>query len=161
MSKLYELTAAYNAVWQMVDDEADLQAIQDTLEGIEDEITTKVESLAKLMKSIEADETAMKAEEERLYKRRKAFENRWQSIKKYVEQQLTLAGIDKVKGTIFTVALQNNPLSVKVDESVTLPEIYYIPQPAKLDKEALLEDLKAGKVIPGAELQQTKSLRIR
>lgn len=161
MSKLYELTGQYNKLWDMVNDEADMEALQDTLEGLEGEITDKAESIAKLMKSIEADEQGIKGEEERLYARRKALENRRASIKEYLQQQLIGAGIDKVKGTMFTVSIQNNPPSVNiVDENLINPKYYNIPSPV-LDKKAILAELKNGIEVSGAELQQTKGVRIR
>jgi hypothetical protein len=159
--KLFELTEQYQKLLSMVDDECDMQAIQDTLEGIEGMISDKAESIAKLIKSIEADEQAIKAEEERLYARRKALENRRASIKGYLESQLIAAGIDKVKGTVFTVSIQNNPPSVQIAEGAKVPEKYLIPQEAKVDKRALLDDLKAGAVYEGIEMIQTKGVRIR
>jgi hypothetical protein len=45
-----------------------------------------------------------------------------------------------------------------------IPEWFWIPQPAKLDKRALLETLKAGSGITGAQLanqQSTLSIRTR
>lgn len=159
--KLFELTGQYQKLLSMVDDECDIQAIQDTLEGIEGMIADKAESIAKLIKSIEADEQAIKAEEKRLYDRRKALENRRNSIKEYLETQLISAGIDKVKGTLFTISIQNNPPSVNIQDDATVPEKYYIPQPPKLDKRALLDDLKAGAVYEGIEMIQTKGVRIR
>lgn len=161
MSKLYELTGQYNQLWDMVNDEADLEVLQDTMEGIEGEITDKAESIAKLMKSIEADEQGIKAEEERLYARRTALKNRRESIKDYLESQLIGAGIDKVKGTMFTVSIQNNPPSVNIiDENLINPKYYNTPSPV-LDKKAILTELKNGIEIAGCELQQTKSIRVR
>lgn len=159
--KLFELTEQYQKLLSMVDEESDIQAIQDTLEGIEGMIADKAESIAKLMKSIEADEQAIKAEEERLYARRKALENRRTSIKDYLENQLIEANIDKVKGTMFTVSIQNNPPSVNIQDDATVPDKYYVPQPPKLDKRALLDDLKAGAEYEGISLQQTRGIRIR
>lgn len=159
--KLFELTSQYQRVLAMVDEEADMDVIRDTLESIEGLITDKAESIAKLIKSIEADEQAIKAEEERLYNRRKALENRRNSIKEYLETQLISAGIDKVKGTLFTISIQNNPPSVNIQDDATVPDKYYVPQPPKLDKKALIEDLKAGAIIEGISLQHTKGVRIR
>jgi len=66
-----------------------------------------------------------------------------------------------VKGTLFTISIQNNPPSVNIQDDATVPEKYYIPQPPKLDKRALIEDLKAGAQYEGIELVQTKGVRIR
>jgi len=41
-----------------------------------------------------------------------------------------------------------------------IPKNYYIEQEPALDKKALLADLKNGDV-PGAELQQSESIRIK
>lgn len=159
--KLFELTEQYQKLLSMVDDECDIQAIQDTLEGIEGMIADKAESIAKLMKSIEADERAIKAEEDRLKARREALKNRRESIKEYLQNQLISAGIDKLKGTMFTVSIQNNPPSVQIAEGAKVPEKYLIPQEAKVDKRALLDDLKAGAVYEGIEMIQTRGVRIR
>jgi superfamily II RNA helicase len=159
--KLFELTEQYQKLLSMVDDECDIQAIQDTLEGIEGMIADKAESIAKLIKSIEADEQAIKAEEDRLKARREALKNRRESIKEYLQNQLISAGIDKLKGTMFTVSIQNNPPSVQIAEGAKVPEKYLIPQEAKVDKRALLDDLKAGAVYEGIEMIQTKGVRIR
>jgi hypothetical protein len=159
--KLFELTEQYQKLLSMVDDECDIQAIQDTLEGIEGMIADKAESIAKLMKSIEADEQAIKAEEDRLKARREALANRRLSIKEYLQHQLIEAKIDKLKGTMFTVSIQNNPPSVQIAEGVTVPDKYLVPQEAKVDKRALLDDLKAGVVYEGIGMVQTKGVRIR
>jgi hypothetical protein len=159
--KLFELTEQYQKLLSMVDDECDIQAIQDTLEGIEGMIADKAESIAKLMKSIEADERAIKAEEDRLKARREALANRRLSIKEYLQNQLIASNIDKVKGTMFTVSIQNNPPSVQIAEGAKVPEKYLIPQEAKVDKRALLDDLKAGAVYEGIEMIQTRGVRIR
>jgi len=159
--KLFELTEQYQKLLSMVDDECDIQAIQDTLEGIEGMIADKAESIAKLMKSIEADERAIKAEEDRLKARREALKNRRESIKEYLQNQLISAGIDKLKGTMFTISIQNNPPSVQIAEGAKVPEKYLIPQEAKVDKRALLDDLKAGAVYEGIEMIQTRGVRIR
>jgi type I site-specific restriction-modification system R (restriction) subunit len=161
LMKLFELTDQYQKVLSMIDDECDLEAIQDTLEGIEGMIADKAESIAKLIKSIEADEKAIKAEEDRLKARREALANRRLSIKEYLQNQLIAANIDKLKGTMFTVSIQNNPPSVQIAEGAKVPDKYYVPQPPKLDKMALLDDLKAGAEYEGISLQQTKGVRIR
>ena len=69
-------------------------------------------------------------------------------------------GIDRVEGKLIKVAIQNNPQSVRVENEEALKE-YFIEQAPKLDKKALLADLKNGVEVYGAELQQTRSIRIR
>lgn len=161
--KLYELTEIYQNIWELIgDDEADLDALEIALSQVEDTIEMKAESMAKLIKSIDGEATVLKEEESRLTKRRKALENKQSNIKSYLENQLRVMGIDKVKTPIFTVALQNNPPSVNVIDEDLIPEDYIkIVTTTSISKKDILEDLKLGLIIPGAEIKQGKSLRIR
>ncbi|MED4399840.1 siphovirus Gp157 family protein [Metabacillus fastidiosus] len=157
--KLYELAANYNAVLEMMESDESI-ALTDTLEAIEDQIEDKAENIAKLIKNMDAEAKAIKDEESRLADRRKSIENRVTGLKTYLQGQLEVAGLDKVKRPTLTVSIQNNPPSVKViDEKLLIP--YMVQQEPKLDKKTLLSDLKEGKQVAGAEIQQTRGLRIR
>ena len=73
--KLYELTEMYQNIWDLVaDEEVDLDTLETALSQVEDNLETKAESMAKLVKGIDGDVTALKEEENRLAKRRKARE---------------------------------------------------------------------------------------
>ena len=160
--KLYELKENYMKVLSMIDTEEDTRCIMDTLEAIQGEAEEKIESIAKMVKTIQADEAIIKAEEERLYKRREALENKRESIKNYLEDIMLTMNIDKVKTPILSVAIQNNPPSIKLYyECTAMFPKEYEKVVYSLDKKKMLEDLKAGKVIQGAEIQQTKGVRIR
>lgn len=161
--KLYELTEMYQNIWELVgDDEVDLDALEIALGQVEDTLETKAESMAVLVKSIDGDVSALKEEEGRLSKRRKALENKQTNIKLYLENQLKVMGIDKVKTKLFTVALQNNPPSVNIlNEDLIGKEWWKTVTTTTLDKKNLLDALKLGQVIKGAEIKQGKSLRIR
>jgi hypothetical protein len=161
LPKLYNLTDDYNTVWDMVsDDDADLQVIQDTLEAIEGAIEDKVHSTAALVRTIDATADMVDAEIERLRKRRDALNNRAQSIKVYIQQQLEKAGIDKVKTPAFTVGLQNSPAAVQINDPAAIPAEFQIIK-YDIDKKRISETLKAGGIVPGAILTQGRHLRIR
>lgn len=161
--KLYELTEMYQNIWDLVgDDEVDLDALEIALSNIEDNIEVKAESMAKMIKSIDGNVTALEEEEKRLAGRRKALENKQDGMKKYLENHLKFMGIDKIKTPIFTVALQNNPPSVNVLDEDKIPEQFKkTVTTVSVVKKDLLEALKSGQVIEGAEIKQEKSLRIR
>lgn len=87
--KLYELAVQFRELQDMLEDEnVDVEVIQNTLEGIEFEFTEKVENIAKLIKGLEAEEKAIKEEEERLSKRRKALENKREWLKQYLMENM-------------------------------------------------------------------------
>jgi predicted nuclease with TOPRIM domain len=157
--KLYELTTNYLSLMEMAE-EMDTDTLKDTLESIEEEINDKAENIAKLIKNLNADVDALKTEEKRLADRRKSLENKVTHLKEYLQNQLEVAGLDKVKRPTITVSIQNNPPSLKVLDEKLLSD-YMIPQDPKLDKKAILTALKEGMEVSGAELQQTRGVRIR
>jgi seryl-tRNA synthetase len=155
--KLYELTGAYQSLLEAIEEGQDFSLALEQLEG---EINEKVENIAKVIKSIDAQVKVIKDEEKRLADRRKAMEAEAERLKDYTFTTLQNAGLSKIKGSLLTVSLQNNKPSVVVDET-ELADEWLIPQPPKPDKARLYEALKEGKVIPGATLQNSQSIRIR
>lgn len=160
--KLYELTEKYAVLAQMIsDDETQTEALGDTLQALNDAIEVKAENIAKLIKTIDAEAEAMRNEEKRIADRRRAIETKRDGLKRYLEEQLSIAGMDKVKTPIFTVALQNNPPAVQILDEFLIPQIFFTTPAPALNKALLSERLKAGEEIPGAILTSGKSLRIR
>lgn len=157
--RLYDLTQNYTKVLEMIQEGH--EGLADTLESIQDAIEEKAENIAKIIRTIDAECEAIKAEEQRLADRRKAMENRRDGLKTYLEEQLISVGVDKVKTPVFTIAIQNNPPSVDVIDDKLIPKTFFIEQEPKLDKNSLLQALKEGKDVPGVQLKQTRSLRIR
>lgn len=161
MSSLYDLTQDFLEVQALIEDGG--EGLQDTLESIDLAIEDKLENIGKVIRNLEGEAEMLKNEETRLADKRKSIELNKQRLKSYVEDQLTITGKDKVKTGLFTFAMQNNPKSVKVLDEKLLPRRLFIEQKPKLDKKALKEELKRiGKnSMPGVELVQSRSLRIR
>lgn len=155
---LYELTQNYLQVLEIAENGDDLA---DTLEALEDAIEVKAENTAKVIKQLEANAEMLANESRRLSERKSAIENNVRNLKSYLQDQLDKCGKTKIKGEIFTVALQNNPQSVDVLDESLIPSAYFIQQAPKLDRKELLTHLKAGEEIAGVTIKQTKSLRIR
>lgn len=159
--RLYELTEAYKNIWDLVEDgDVDPQALEATLKQVEEDINAKAGNIAKLIKSIEAEAQVIRLEEKRLSDRRRALENKKDCIKRYLEEQLASAGIDKVKTPLFTVSIQNNSPSVELIDESLIPEKYVVITRTFAKKE-ILEAVKNGEDIPGAVMKQTRSLRIK
>ena len=155
---LYELTQNYLQVLEMAENGAD--GFEDTLDSLNDAIEVKAENTATVIKQLEANADMLANEIKRLSERRTTLENNAKRLKIYLQDQLEYCGKEKIKGPRFTVAIQNNPPSVRVtDESKLIG--YLVEQPKKLDKKAIMTDLKAGREVSGAELQHSRSLRIR
>ena len=144
--KLYELTEQWETVFNMMEDgETDEQVIFDTLESIEGEIEDKADNHAKMIRNLQANAEVLKAEEERLYKRRKSTENHIQRLKDNLQANLEFIGKTKFKTDLFSFSISKNggkqPLSI-TDNLDEIPGKYLIPQPPKVNNDAVRELLK-------------------
>lgn len=157
MASLYELTGQYLEIYNM---ELDEETKLDTLDSIdwETEYETKVENYIKVMKNIDADVEARKAEIKRLTELNKADEKKKDHLKDTLSASMNAIGHERVDTPLFKVSFRKSQ-AVEVDETV-LPEAYKVAT-WKPDKKRLKEDLKNGLEIIGASLVERKNLSIR
>lgn len=155
--QLYELTEMYLNLKDMDIEEGDLNA---ALENIDDEIETKADNIAKVLRDFDGDIEALKAEEERLAKKRKAIENRQKQLKEYLQNSMLVLDKRKFKTDLFSFNIQKNAPSLKILDESKIPEDYYKIE-KKLNKNDLKEAVKKGLFEDAAKLVQTESLRIR
>lgn len=145
-------------------DETALQAIRDTLDGLEGDLQTKAQSCAAVALNLEAWAKAAKEASKALADRARRIDKRAEALREYMRTSLEAAGLTKIEGPEFTVAIRKNPASVQIapeadlgDEWMVFPE----PPPPTPDKRKISEALKAGKQIPHCSLVQTTRLDIR
>ena len=162
MSSLYELTNEYQALLEMAEDpDVDPEVFSDTLEGLEGEIEIKADGYAKVMKALESQISGIKAEENRLFLRRKALEGNVDRMKRSLQQAMEITGKTKFKTELFSFGIQANPASLHILQEELIPVEFRIPQPDKVNTAAVKSWLKAGNTCDWAELTRSESLRIR
>lgn len=161
---LYELTDNYKKVMDMLeDDEINVDVIKGTLESIECAIEVKAHNTVALVKSLEMYSKGIEAEINRLEAKKKAVDNKQESLKSYLFGQLETAKLTEVKTQLFSIKQQNgNPL-VEIENEKLIPAKYKTAVPASftIRKKEIAADLKAGKKVLGAKLVKTTSWRIR
>ena len=163
--RLYDLIGLFKGfehLYNNAESEEELLEAERYLIDAEIELTEKVENIAKFIKNLEAERESFKKESDRLAAKAKSLDKKVNSLKRYLENTLEVSGIDKVKGQLFTVSLQNNAMSLDVSSTEHIPmEFKRIPEPV-VNKRELLKHIKdTGEVFEGVEVKQTKSLRIR
>ena len=164
MATLYDLTQDWIQLMNMLEEGADEEVINDTLEGLDYEIEEKAEGYAKVIRNIESDVAGLKTEIERMTDRKRVLENNISRLKNNLQAAMELTGKTKFKTDLFSFNVQNNPAAVIMDEQYleNIPEEYLIPQEPKIDKKKLATDLKAGVDLEGiAHLSVSRSLRIK
>ena len=122
---------------------------QDLLEGLKIQLAEKVDNIACWIKNLAAEAEAMKAEEAKLAKRRKAAERKAESLKQYLAY--ACAG-QRFRGIRSDVQFRATT-SVEVDDLEKLPEQFLkIKTTVEADKIGLKKALQKG-AIPGAHLE--------
>lgn len=165
--KLYELTNDYLALLEAIDnDEIPEEAIADTLEAITACIEDKADNIACLLKNLDAECKAIKAEEERLAERRKAKEKSHERIKQYLSETLQRAGLDKVETARNRITFRKSE-TVEVDEDAFITwaqthrdDLLTYSAP-KANKTEIKKALKGGAEIIGAELRINQNIQIK
>lgn len=157
---LYELNGIYLEILHNGAD-MDPEVFADTLESITDSIEVKLENYAKIIQHLKRESESVKLEEERLAKRRKSIDNQIKRLKENMQLSMDLTETPKVKTPLFTIWTQESKsASVEITNEKQLLKAYKIPE-IKVDKKQLLADLKAGKVVRGAKLQESSSKSVR
>lgn len=165
MANIYEITDDFLRIQDMMGDpELDPQTLADTLEAIEGELEVKAENYAKVMKNLEGDIVAIKAEIDRLTSKKKAIENNIKNMKATLQSVMEATGKTKFKTDLFSFGIQKNAPSVVIDvEDVRdIPEDYLKFKEPEVDKTAIKAAINDGVDLSGiAHLEQSQSLRIR
>lgn len=181
---LYQIGADYlSALDYLTDPEADvpMEAVTDTLEGFELELSEKATNVAAFACNLETSAKAIKEAEQAMARRRRALENRAKWIKDYLRSNMEATGITKIESPWFVLAIRKNPAAVDVADEAALPDdavtvtlelnraTYneikgqlngHQVTGTKVDKAGLKARLKGGEVVEGAHLAQTTRLQI-
>ena len=164
MTALYELTGRYRDVMNRVVNwetgEVDEDAVPNfgaLMEGIEDDIKTKLENCGKMLRAMSTDIVAIKEEEARLAKRRASLERNYGALKEYVGGCMRMADLRNVKTRLFTIYFSGAQDVVEIPNEKVVPKEYrkkaVEPPP---DKARIKAALKAGTEFAWAKLVKGK-----
>lgn len=159
MSTLYSIQGKYQQLLNLAE-QLDPELLKDTLESIDDELETKAENVAFVIKELEGQSLVLETETNRLAERKNTINNNVKRLKQSLFDAMITAKKQKIKTNLFTLDIRKNPPSVIVEDESKLLN-YLIEQPKKLDKTKLGDDLKKGIEVPGAKIIQTERLQIR
>ena len=164
--KLYEIANDYMALMNAIDnDEIPEEALLDTLEAITGEIEVKADNIACMLKELDAEIGAIKAEENKLAERRKSKERAYDRLKEYLSDTLIRVGLDKVETA-------RNKITFRKSESVEIGEGFYEWAKAhrddlltyaepKANKTEIKKALKEGAEIVGAEIVSKANMQLK
>lgn len=159
MANLFEMTQAASLLYDLLqNDEIDEQTVNDTLDAMGTD--EKVESYCKVIKQLQADTEMFKAEIDRISARKRTAENAIERMRNALLAFMEASKKDKITAGTFTVSTATTKSVNIVDESL-IPSEYLILPPVKIDKAEISKALRSGETVKGAELIETKGVRIR
>lgn len=161
--KLYEIDREIEAALEgAIDPEtgeiiaSDLFEVYEALQIQRDE---KIENIGLFIKDLKAEAAAIREEEKALAARRRAAENKAESLEGYL--QFNLHG-EKFKTPRLAVSYRKSQ-KVEVDENRLneIPEEYLRYKDPEVDKKRVSEALKSGQAVPGCKLVDNISMIIK
>ena len=133
----------------------DEETLADTLEGI----TDLHEMIAAVIRSALVDE-ALKAglrfRLDEMKRRLSRIEERAVKKRQLALNAMSEVGLNKLEQPDFTASARAGTPSLVIIAEETIPQPYWIPQPPKLDRQAVLSELKRGDGVTGAQLSNPK-----
>ena len=163
--RLYELTDAYVSLLNEYDEaqtDEDRAGIIAQIEEVEQDIATKGENYARLIKNATSDSDALADEIKRLQAKKAASDNFVKRLKENLMFAMGIAGATEIKTTIGKWYIQKNPPKVTITDEMMVPARFLIEQPPVIDKKAILAEFKqTGEVLNGIEITREDSVRFR
>lgn len=167
---LYDIDAQIAALDGAAEDDmlidaetGELLSVAQALDALRMERETKIENVACWVKNLSAEADAIREEENRLMKRRKAAETKAANLKAWLLAAMTREDgtTDKLKTGRVMVSVKRNPPSTVVDDAL-LPSTYKVAKITyQANKELIKRELLSGGDVPGAHLEYGRSVIIK
>ena len=168
---LYDIDAQIAALEDAAEDDmlideetGELVSVAQALDALRMEREAKLENVACWVKNLSAEADAIREEENRLVKRRKAAETKAANLKAWLLSAMTREDgtTDKLKTGRVMVSVKKNPPSTVVDDEALLPWAYKtVKEIVAQDKAAIKAAILAGEEVPGAHLEYGRSVVIK
>lgn len=122
---LYELTGDMLKLQQLLEtgEVVDKELLNDVLADTTADYEEKIENCAKVYKNLTSDVNEIDAEIKRLTARKKALETNADNLKIRMYDSMKATGKTKIKGQLFTVAIQANGGKIPVIVDVTTDKL--------------------------------------
>ena len=167
---LYDIDAQIAALDGAAEDDmlidaetGELISVSQALDALRMERKAKLENVACWVKNLSAEADAIREEENRLIKRRKAAETKAANLKAWLLAAMTREDgtTDKLKTGRVSISVKRNPPSTVVDDEL-LPSTYKVAKITyQANKELIKRELLAGGEVPGAHLEYGRSVVIK
>lgn len=151
---LYQIDAAlldcFDAETGELFDSDQFEALQLTREA-------KIENVCLLIKNLQAEAAALKAEKLAFAARQKRTENRIESLRRYITDYLSGTAFESTK---VSVSFRKSEV-LEISEFAVIPDEYLKPKDPDIDRVGLKQAIKDGARFEGMEIVEKQNMQIR
>lgn len=168
---LYEISDLYRNLLTAIEDGTieDPQAIDDSLEGIQQEFDDKCESIACIYKSLSAEADMLEAEAKSLIERATFKRRACERMKNYVASNMQSIGQNVLETPKCKLSFRKSEaLNIYDDQALFnslrasgLSDLYEEVQTVKYDKTGIKKAVKSGTEIDGVMIETKSNLQIK
>lgn len=163
MASLFEMNRNERILWEwLMDEEKPEDAVIDTIECNEAEMGEKLAGYAHVISNGEDEVAALLARAESMQQKvdeikahAKTIKNKMNRMRELAGESMNLMGFNKleVNGVRMSMRAYGDG-SINITDAALVQERFLIPQPAKIDKKAIMKEMKEQglNILPGAEL---------
>ena len=163
--KLYEIADAYKGLEELFDvDELDYETLNDTLEAIDGAFEVKADNIATFIKSKQANAKAIKDEIGNLKARMDRENDSVDYLKKYLSDLMLETGNKKIETPRNVISFRKSTsVYIENEDAFTVlhPGFLKTKTEISINKKAVADQLKEGKIIKGAELKSKQNIQIK
>jgi Gp157 protein len=137
--------------------QSDDDTLRDTLEGI----TELHEMIAAVIRSALVDEAlqiGLRSRLDDMKRRLGRVELRCEKKRQLALEAMSKVGLKKLEQPDFTASVRAGSPALLIVRQSDIPECYWVPQTPKLNRQALLADMKRAGEVPGVQLSNPKPI---
>ncbi|QEZ67460.1 hypothetical protein D4A35_00380 [Paraclostridium bifermentans] len=133
----------------------EIEEVQQIKEIIAGEVANKGKGIIQVVRSLESDVDAIKAEIDRLNKIKRVKENNIKRLRDYTKVCMEQMEVKKIETPLGNLTLRKGVSTLKIDDESKLPSKYIeVVQTYKVNKDLVKSDLKSGIAIEGAYMRE-------
>jgi hypothetical protein len=145
-----ELASQLKLNYADIDDET----LTDTLEGLSD-LPAMIEEVVRSSLEDAALVVGLKSRMDEMAQRLARLKLRYDRKRELACWAMGSAGIGRLQAADFSASLAQGGQKLEVADETRVPEIYFVPQPPRLDRASVTDALKRGEKIEGAYFVQS------
>ncbi len=158
MSSLFNISQDFKSLYDMANDaeNEDMEALAELFSEVETSLSDKLDNTIYVIKELDSDAEALKAEAKRLTDKARALENKGKYLKELMLGAVKASGVEKLKSDKFSYYIKRTEVLNVVSEDNIGREFFRIKK--EIDKTVLKKAIKDGLIVDGVSIVENESL---